>query len=219
MWPSDNRLQAFRALSYRDMWRVTLSLRRGEAPGDPRLAPAAVDLAEGYRRRGRVKGVLWSWYPLLIVLFLVSISAVAKGDEWRLALSALIAPFALAGFLLDPGRRPENVARSLEASMQMLPSGWSLDSAGQPADGDGPVAAGWYVEPDNCVVERLWDGEEWTSWARPRPIQADRIEADPAGWRPHPSRPGREVLWSGSDWTDHERDSAPRLMVDAKANF
>lgn len=220
MWPSDNRLQAFRALSYRDMWRVTLCLRRGEAPGDSRLAPAAVDLAEGYRRRGRANRGLWSWYPLLTVLFLgyLSISAAVRGDEWVAVLWALAVSFTLAAFLLDPGRRPENVARSLEASMRMLPSDWRVVSTGRPADDDGPAAAGWYVEPDNCVVERLWDGEEWTAWARPRPLQGDAAEADPAGWRPHPSKPGVEVLWSGSDWTDHERD-APRQMNDALANF
>lgn len=163
---------------------------------------------------------MWFWHLLLTASFLgyLSISAVISGDAWMLALFALAVPATVAGFLLDPGRRPKNVARSREASMRMLPSGWSADSTAQP-DGDSPVAAGWYVEPGNCVVERLWDGEEWTSWARPRPIQGARSEADPAGWRPHPSRPGKEMLWSGSDWTDHERDSAPRQMADAIANF
>lgn len=208
MWPSENRMQAFKALSYRDMWRVGLCLWRGEAPEDPRLAPAAVDLAEGYRRRGRVKGALRSWYPLIwIALFgCLSISAATGGDPWVLILYALVVPGAVASFLLDPGRRPTNVARSLEASRRMLPSDWSLDPAAQPADDDGPVPAGWYVEPDNDVVERLWDGEEWTPWARPRPIRGDRVEAEPPSWQPHPSKPGREILWSGDGWTDHERD-------------
>ncbi|MDX6624397.1 MAG: hypothetical protein QOE75_2329 [Solirubrobacterales bacterium] len=202
-------MQAFRALSYRDMWRVSLCLRRGEAPEDPRLAPAAVDLAEGYRRRGRTKRVLWSWYLLFtIVLFgYLSISAVTGGDQWKLILYALVVPVPIVGFVLDPGRRPKNVARSLEASRRMLPADWSLDRTAQAADDDGPVAAGWCVEPDNGVVERLWDGEEWTSWARPRSIRGDRVEADPAGWQPHPSKPGREILWSGDGWTDRERDS------------
>lgn len=221
MWPSDNRLQAFRALSYRDMWRVTLCLRRGEAPEDPRLAPAAVDLAEGYRRRGQAKGALWPWHwlPLILLLGYLVISSAIGGDWWRLALLALAVASAVAQFLFDPGRHPKNVARALEASMRMLPPDWGDGSNARLADVVGPVAAGWYVEPDNCVVERLWDGEEWTSWARPRPIQGEPIEADPAGWRPHPSKPGKEVLWSGSDWTDHERDAATRQMVDPTADF
>lgn len=210
MWLSDTRLQAFKALSYGDKWRVTACLRRGVAPEDPRLAPAAVDLAQGYRRRGRVEAALWYLNPLFLILLFgyLTVSAAARGGGWLLVPCALLVPVGIATLLLDPGRRPQNVARSLEASMRMLPSGWSVDSSAQPADNEAPVAAGWYVDPDNCVVERLWDGEEWTSWARPRPLQGGQVESDPAGWRPHPSRPGAELLWSGSGWTDHERGSA-----------
>jgi hypothetical protein len=205
MWPPENRLQAFKALSYRDKWRVGSCLRRGEAPEDPRLAAAVVDLAEGYRRRSRLD----SWFPLVVIVLPASLSIVAAidGDPWTLAIFGLSALSGAATLLLDPGRRPKNVARSLEASKQMLPSEWRVGSQAETASDDGPVEAGWYVEPDNCVVERLWDGGEWTSWVRPRPLQGGSIEPDPAGWQPHPSKPGKEVLWSGSDWTDHERDS------------
>lgn len=169
------------------------------------MAAAAVDLAEGYRRRGR----LASSYALILVVIpgCLSIVAAINGDWWMLALFALPALFGLATLLLDPGRRPKNLARSLQASRRMLPTDWDLGSNHQ-STGDGRLAeAGWYVDPDNGVVERLWDGEEWTSWVRPRPIEGVRMEADLAGWHPHPSRPGREVLWSGSEWTDRERDS------------
>lgn len=208
MWPSERRLQAFKALSYRDMWRVSSCLWRGEAPADPRLAAAAVDLAEAYRREGRVRAAVLSWYPLFALLFFgyLMVSAATRGDTWVLIPLALFVPPVIAMFLLDPRRRPANVSRSLEASRGMLPAEWDLGAAARPADDDGPVAAGWYAEPDNGVVERLWDGDEWTSWARPRSLEA-RVESDPAGWRPHPTRPGREVLWSGSEWTSYERDA------------
>jgi hypothetical protein len=104
-------MQAFRALSYRDMWRVSMCLRRGEAPDEPRLAAAAVDLAEGYRRQGRVKAALISWYPLVAIVWLglLSISIAARGDEWVLIPYVLVVPLGIAGFLLDPGCRPQNV--------------------------------------------------------------------------------------------------------------
>jgi hypothetical protein len=209
MWPSDNKMQAFRALSYRDMWRVRMCLRRGEAPDEPRLAAAAVDLAEGYRRQGRVEAALISWYPLVAIVWFgyLSISAAARGDEWVLILFVLGVPLGIAGFLLDPGRRPQNVARSLEASRRILPSSWSLGSTAQPADNGPDIAAGWYADPDNYTVERLWDGEDWTSWVRPRPIREGGFETDPAGWQPHPSKPGKEMLWSGNGWTDRVRDT------------
>jgi len=104
---------------------------------------------------------------------------------------------------------------------------WSLGTAGRPSapaaipaaeqspgeegadlDGDGAadsIETGWYPDPENGAEERLWDGEDWTSWVRP--AREGRTETDPAGWQPHPSKPGKERLWSGDVWTDHERDA------------
>jgi len=203
-------MQAFKALSYVDKWRVSRCLRRGEGLEDPRLAAAAVDLAEAYRREGRVQAAAMSWYPLVLLLFFtyLTISAVIRGDQWTLIPYALILPIGIASFWLDPRRRPENLARSLEASRQNLPAGWNLGSAERATEGDPAAAAGWYVEPDNCTVERLWDGEDWTSWVRPRSVGDRMVERDPAGWQPHPSKPGKELLWSGNGWTDRQREAS-----------
>lgn len=203
-------MPAFSGLSYPDKWRVTMCLRRGETPGDPRLAAAAVDLAEGYRREGRVKAALLPLYVLLTLVWFgyLSISGADGGDQWMLILFALAVPLGIAILLLDPRHRRKNVARSLEASRRFLASsGWGLGSTAQPADADDSAfAAGWYRDPHNNARERLWDGEGWTSWVRP--IREGRVETDPAGWQPHPSQPGKEMLWSGTGWTDRERDSA-----------
>jgi hypothetical protein len=41
-------MRAFKALSFRDRWRVRRFVFRGEAPDDPRMATAAIELAERY---------------------------------------------------------------------------------------------------------------------------------------------------------------------------
>lgn len=209
MWPKDDKLQALNALSFRDRWRASICLWRGDAPDEPRLAAAVVDLAESYRREGEGRAALARWAPafLAAVFGCLAIWAAVDGDLWPLIANALLALGSIANFMLEPRRRPQNIARSLEASRRMLPSDWSLDSGVQVAEGEGAAAAGWYADPDSRAVERLWDGEDWTAWIRLRSDREGGVEADPAGWQPHPSKPGREMLWSGNDWTDRERDS------------
>jgi hypothetical protein len=41
----------FKALSYGERWRVTRLVAKGEAPSDPPMAAAAVELAESCQRR------------------------------------------------------------------------------------------------------------------------------------------------------------------------
>lgn len=52
---------AFQALPYGDRWRITRFLAKGEAPHDPRMAAAAVELAESFQSRGRVYATFIRW--------------------------------------------------------------------------------------------------------------------------------------------------------------
>jgi hypothetical protein len=46
-------MRTYQALSYDEKWCVTGLVAKGEAPHDPRMASAAVELAERYQRSGR----------------------------------------------------------------------------------------------------------------------------------------------------------------------
>jgi hypothetical protein len=46
-------MRTYKALPYGAKWRVTRLVAKGEAPHDPRMAAAAVELAESYQRKGR----------------------------------------------------------------------------------------------------------------------------------------------------------------------
>jgi hypothetical protein len=78
-------MQAFQALSYRDKWRVTRFLTRGDAPDDPRMAAAAVELAESYqrRRRGYSMFIRWLLTITIVVAGVVAIAAAVEGEALR----------------------------------------------------------------------------------------------------------------------------------------
>lgn len=121
MWPSNDEMQAFRALPYRQKLRVGRSLARGEAPTDPQLAAAAVELAESYERQDRLSAVAYRWAPLLILVFAapLAISGIDRGDELGLIINALIVLTSAMHFALSPATRPKNMARGLEASRRI----------------------------------------------------------------------------------------------------
>jgi hypothetical protein len=110
MWPWGEQAEAFKALSYGDKWRVTRCLTRGEAPRDPRMAPAAVELAESYQRLSPFYLALLRWAPVLIIVGAgsIALAAAVEGDQVK-------------------ATRPKNVARSLEASKRVVASGLGGD--------------------------------------------------------------------------------------------
>lgn len=121
MWPSSKRTQTFNALSYRDKVRVTRCLARGKAPDDPRLATAAVELAESYRHQGRAQAAFMRWGPVLtaVILSALTIPAAIGGDLPMAIAFFLVALCSVAYIVLDPAAKPKNVAQSLEASRQV----------------------------------------------------------------------------------------------------
>lgn len=121
MWPRDAGLEKFQALPFRDKWRVNRSLARGEAPRDPRMAAAAVELAEWHQRKSRHHRAWMRWAPfvLLILAAYPMISDAVGGDM----VAAAVAAAAVLGIAFDqafnPATRPKNMARSLEASRRV----------------------------------------------------------------------------------------------------
>lgn len=110
-------MRTFQALSYGEKWRVTRLVARGKAPHDPRMATAAVELAESYRRRGRGDPTLHRGLAITLILVGVALTilAAADGDALLMSAMALIALTNVAQLAFNPLLRPKNVARSLEA--------------------------------------------------------------------------------------------------------
>lgn len=121
---ASNDKPMFRALSYGDKWRVTRLVAKGEAPQDLRMAAAAVELAESYQSRGREvplhRGVA---IVLILVGLALAVLAAADGDALVMSAMGLLVLSNVAQFAFNPMTRPNNVARSLEASRRVSAAG------------------------------------------------------------------------------------------------
>jgi len=119
-------MPTFGALSFGDRLRVNRSLRRGEALQEPALAAAAIEWAENYQSQGRGYRALIRWLPLVVFIACgaASIFFAVDGDSLVAIANGLIALVNLAHLALNPMVRPQQVARSLEASREVaLPVG------------------------------------------------------------------------------------------------
>jgi ABC-type multidrug transport system fused ATPase/permease subunit len=114
-------MRTFQALSYGEKWRVTRLMAKGEAPHDPRMAAAVVELAARYQRRGRGEPMLYRFLAIVLILVAVALAilAAADGDALVMSAMALIALTNVAQLAFNPLLRPKNVARSLEASRRV----------------------------------------------------------------------------------------------------
>lgn len=121
MWPVDDQMPTFKALSYWDKLRVGRRVTKGEAPDDPLMASAAVELAESYKHGGRVPVISSRWGPaIMIVLFgCLFVLDVIDRDQLGQILNALIILLFIPHLFFNPGTRPKNMARSLEASSRI----------------------------------------------------------------------------------------------------
>jgi hypothetical protein len=118
-------MRTYQALSYGERWRVTRLVAKGEAPQDPRMAAAAVELAERYQRGGRGEPTLHRFLAIALILVGVALAilAAADGDALLMSAMALIALTNVGQLAFNPLLRPKNVARSLEASRRASVSG------------------------------------------------------------------------------------------------
>lgn len=125
MWDTDEEMQAFKALPYRDKLRVGRCLARGQAPADRHLAAAAVELAESYQRKSRGYLALLRWFPVFLMVIGglgVALNATG-GDPLGLVIYALYLPMGFAYLACSPVTRPKNMARALEASRLVSSAG------------------------------------------------------------------------------------------------
>jgi hypothetical protein len=118
-------MRMYQALSYGEKWRVTRLLAKGEAPRDPRMAAAAVELAERYQRKGRGEATLHRFLAIALILVGVALAilAAADGDALVMSAMALIALTNVAQLAFNPLLRPKNVTRALEASRRVSAAG------------------------------------------------------------------------------------------------
>lgn len=118
-------MRTFQALSYGEKWRVTRLVAKGEAPRDPRMAAAAVELAESYQRKGRGELTLHRFLAVTLIIagLALAILAAADGDALLMSAMALVALTSVVQLIFNPMLRPKNVARSLEASRRVSAAG------------------------------------------------------------------------------------------------
>jgi predicted anti-sigma-YlaC factor YlaD len=110
----------FQALSYGEKWRVNRLVSKGESPQDPRMAIAAVELAEKCQRR-RSEVPLHRGLAIALILVGLAFAALAatQGDALMVGAMALLVLSNVAQFAFNPMTRPKNVTRSLEASKRV----------------------------------------------------------------------------------------------------
>ncbi len=114
----------FRALSFGDKWRVIGYLRRGEAPQDSRIAAAVIEWAEGYQRQTPRYAAALRYLPSVVVVVcgLAAIFFAAEGEALVAAVNAIVALVNFGHLMINPAIRPQKMARSLQASREILAS-------------------------------------------------------------------------------------------------
>lgn len=113
-------MEAFKALSFGDKWRVSRCVYRGEAPRDPRLAAAAIELAESYQRQRSAGWLRWLALVVAVAATFAAVLTAVDGELLQAGVLALVALVNIGHLALNPATRPKSVARSLEASRQLL---------------------------------------------------------------------------------------------------
>ena len=113
-------MQAFKALSFSDRWRVRRFVFRGEAPDDPQMAVAAIELAERYQCRNHQRILSWGMAFLLVCSSVLLIWSAIDGDAREIVISGAWILITASHLAFNPETRPKSVARSLETSRQLL---------------------------------------------------------------------------------------------------
>jgi hypothetical protein len=162
MWTVDDEMQTFSALPYRDKWRVSRCLVRGEAPRDPRKAAAAVELAESYQRQRRRNGAFLSWLPVALIILSGCFAVIdaVEGDLLGVITFALIVLGSIGQLMFNPITRPKNMARALEASRRIAAAGAYLE---QEDRSTAAWQAQWRkaLEGSAGVAPKLGEGSEY----------------------------------------------------------
>lgn len=113
---------SYQALSFGDKLRAARFLSQGESPSDPGMATAVVELGERYRAHGRAYAALIQWLSLfsVIVFGAIAIPEAIDGNIAMTIVTVLLVLGSIGHLTLNPAVRPKNLARSLEASRQVV---------------------------------------------------------------------------------------------------
>jgi len=119
------QMRKFRALSFGERWRVARLVATGEAPRDPRMAAAAIELAESYQRKGRAESTLYRLLAMVLIptAVVLGVLAATDGDAAVVMAMVLVMLTNIAHLAFNPAARPQDVARSLEASRRIAAEG------------------------------------------------------------------------------------------------
>lgn len=112
----------FDQLSSYEQFRVFRFLTKGETANDPGLAAITLEAAEHFRSQSRAKAGIFRWAPIVMAVILVVavLPDVIKGQVGMVFFLLFIALCAVANLMLNPWIRPKNVAKSAEASRQVI---------------------------------------------------------------------------------------------------
>jgi hypothetical protein len=118
------KMPTYQALSFGEKLRAARFLTRGVAPSEPRMAVAVVALGESYRARGRAYATLTRWLPFfsVIVFGAIAIPEAVEGSTLMTVMAVLLVLGSIGHLMLNPAVRPKNLARSLEASREVVRS-------------------------------------------------------------------------------------------------
>jgi len=113
-----------RNLSIINQYRVCWFLTRGEAPADPKLAAATLNVAGSYQARSRVLSALLGWFPVVLATSLIvfALPGALDGQVEKVILLAFIVLGLIVNVLFNPWTRPRNVVKSMEASRRIIDS-------------------------------------------------------------------------------------------------
>lgn len=86
------------------------------------MAAAAIELAEKCEREGRTYMALMRWFPAFMIIGFgfANLPYVIEGDTVAAVLYALIVLGSVGHLMFNPATKPKNMARSLEASRQIV---------------------------------------------------------------------------------------------------
>jgi hypothetical protein len=114
------KMPLLQTLPTRQRMAVLSCVRRGRAPDDPNLAPAAIEVAEHYQEPGFARIIPWLGLWSIGFFSVVAIISAIGGDRGALTVSCLLIAARVALIPRVPLVWAGNVARSLEASRRLV---------------------------------------------------------------------------------------------------
>lgn len=112
----------FQALSTLGQLRVCRFLTRGESPDDPEFAVVTREVGEHYQAQDPRIAVFRRWWPAVpaLCVTVLTLPGAVDGELWKAIMFVLIVLGVVGNLMLNPWTRPNNVAKSVEASRRVV---------------------------------------------------------------------------------------------------